>query len=369
MLTHPTKTFRGKRGSKKDNFENGDKPTQALYIEVIKGTAAPIIKSISRMYSKTLCNYPDNEKMRFIPSPTYIQNTYIHERYSELISRQNWFLMYSKNMTSFEINDLDTKASQLPKSLRHYLMEMKNRQNKPLFLTVDAGWNGGIVFTFPAQYEDDARDRIADLGPYLHFIAGDMILIKHFNPGAAAQALDTPWDPKLGRAVSTPQGDLEEILKECDEEEWMKHTGPKEKFIIDSPVDDEYIIKPGLFNHPPDDDQSLNTFGNHSNLGNATSTSPNKTTKNRPNIRPDQRNINNDIDLEELTVDDNATMSSITSRLTHLEESLKDVDKLNGTIESLLKILKPAEGKPGLAELHNGCNNTPDPLEGEGDVP
>ena len=62
-MVDPTKSFRGKRGNKNDKNENNGKPTQALYIEVVKGSAAPILKSISRMYSKTICNYPDNEKM------------------------------------------------------------------------------------------------------------------------------------------------------------------------------------------------------------------------------------------------------------------------------------------------------------------
>ena len=368
-MVDPTKSFRGKRGNKNDKNENNGKPTQALYIEVVKGSAAPILKSISRMYSKTLCNYPDNENMRFIPSPTYIQNSYIHDRYSELISRQNWFLMYTKNMTSFELNDLDIKASQLPKTLRECLMEMTNKQNKPLFLTVDEGWNGGIVFTFPSQFEDDARDRIGDLGPYLHYKAGDMILIKHFNPGAAARALEAPWDPKLGRAVSTLQNEVEEILKDCDDEEWMKNKEIKKHIVVDSPVDDEYIIKPGLFNHPPDDDRSLNTFGNHSALVETTTSTLSITSTPRPVVQQDKRNINKDIDLEELTVDDNATMSSITSRLTCLEDSFKDVERLSGTIESLVKILQQAEGTPGFANLHPSFDKTPDPREGEGGMP
>ena len=101
-MTDPTKSFRGKRGDKQKASQDNEKVTQALYIEVVKGSAAPIIRSLSQMYSKTLNKYPDNEKIRFIPSPTYIQNSYIHDRYSELINRQYWFLKYTKNMTSFE---------------------------------------------------------------------------------------------------------------------------------------------------------------------------------------------------------------------------------------------------------------------------
>ena len=74
-MTDPTKSFRGKRGDKQKASQDNEKVTQTLYIEVVKGSAAPIIRSLSRMYSKTLNKYPDNEKMRFIVSPTYIQNS------------------------------------------------------------------------------------------------------------------------------------------------------------------------------------------------------------------------------------------------------------------------------------------------------
>ena len=93
----------------------------------------------------TLNNPRDGEKMRFIPSPQYVQNTGIYERYSELINRQSWYINCSNKMTSFEITDLDTKASELRCTLREMIMEMKTTQGNPLFLSVDVEWNSGIV--------------------------------------------------------------------------------------------------------------------------------------------------------------------------------------------------------------------------------
>ena len=51
-------------------------------------------------------------------------------------------------MTSFEITDIDTNASEPRCTLREMIMEMKTKQGKPLFLSVDVEWNGGIAFTF-----------------------------------------------------------------------------------------------------------------------------------------------------------------------------------------------------------------------------
>ena len=131
-------------------------------------------------------------------------------------------------MTSFEIHNLDSKASGLEFTLREYIMQMTTRTNKQLFLSVDEGYNGGVVFTFPKKYEDDARNRIADLGPYLQFKYGDLILLKHFTPDAAERALESPWDDNLQVAVTTLESELDGVIKEFDDSDWTEApTEPK----------------------------------------------------------------------------------------------------------------------------------------------
>ena len=112
--------------------------------------------------------------------------------------------MFSDQMTSFEIVNLDTKAYGLRCTLRKMIMEMKNKQGKLLLLSVDEAWSGDIALTFPKQYEDKARNRIADMGSYLHFHEkSDHILIKHFTPDFAGRILESPWSEKKQRAIST----------------------------------------------------------------------------------------------------------------------------------------------------------------------
>ena len=107
-------------------------------------------------------------------------------------------------------------------------MQMTTRTNKQLFLSVDEEYNGDVVFTFPKKYEDDARNRIADLGPYLQFKYGDLILLKHFTPDTAERALESPWDDNLQMAVTTLESELDLVIKEFDDSDWTEApTEPK----------------------------------------------------------------------------------------------------------------------------------------------
>ena len=79
-----------------------------------------------------------------------------------------------------------------------------------------------IAFTFPRKYEDEARNRIADMGSYLHFHEkSDHILIKHFTPEAAGQILESPWSKKEQRDISTLDKFLDKTIQECDDMDWM----------------------------------------------------------------------------------------------------------------------------------------------------
>ena len=368
-------TMRKGQGKAKSN----EKPIKALYIEVIKGTGTKISRSLAKMYSTTLANPPDMEKMRFIPSPQYAQNIGIHEKYSELISRQSWFLKFTSRMTSYEIAHLDIPSDKLRCTMRQMIMEMKNRHNKPLFLTVDKAWSGGVIFTFPKQYEDDASNRIADIGSYLHFKEkSDYVLIKNFTPEAAQRALDSPWNEKEQRAISTLDNFLDDAIKECDNIEWMKRPTVE----IELPVsiqqnnntdDREYNIQPGLFNHAPDDDASLNTFGNHSGVQKNQYNGRNDENK-IPPVTPPKLHVNNkynnkQIEMDELTFDDSITMDTMNSRMTALEEGLDQVKNLSNQVENLLRVLGKGGVMPGLATLQQGPKDPPVSEKEQGDMP
>ena len=68
------------------------KPKQeikATCVEVIKGDETKIVQAVGRLFSLSKSNYPDSEKMHFISSPKYTQNSGLKEKYSNIINRQD----------------------------------------------------------------------------------------------------------------------------------------------------------------------------------------------------------------------------------------------------------------------------------------
>ena len=96
---------------------------------------------------------------------------------------------------------------------------MHTESTEQLFISVDVSYDHGVVFTFPTAFYSEATNRIVDLGAYLHFHHGPIILIKHFKHEAAARAQESEWKPELGRAISNMDTLLESYLD--DTEPWM----------------------------------------------------------------------------------------------------------------------------------------------------
>ena len=127
--------------------------------------------------------------------------------------------------TTYEIASLEEKYEGLEMTLRAYIMTMEHSNGNRLFLSVDWNWNkAAVLFVFPSSYNDEARDRIADLAPYVRYIAGnagDRALIKFFTPEAAERAMHSPWNVELGRAVSEEVTEINEILEESGGIDWL----------------------------------------------------------------------------------------------------------------------------------------------------
>ena len=341
-----------KMGSAK--LQNDD-TNKATHIEVIKGEESKIVKAISKIYSSTRNDYPDFEKMRFIPSPKYTQNSGLKERYSELINRQNWYIQGIEKGRSYEIANLDTKASSLPTTAREMIMTMHTAEGKPLFTSVDPSWDTGITITFPKAYEELARNRIADLGPYLKHLHGEMVLVKYFTPDAALRARDCTWDSKTMRAISQMDKNFDSVLKECDDIDWLSAPPMKTAPIVWNTNQSNSDNPQPLFQHLPNEDQSLGTFGDKSNdTSNMDKSETNLShqsgqKRGAPLISPDKttasprkriKNINKNVvpDSEDLTDDDAETIDTLSSRMSLLETGAKKMeDKLDTLIGLLSK--------------------------------
>ena len=235
--------------------DQGTQAPKAYHVEVIKGCGVRVTDAIQHIYSSRRNKYPHSEKMRFIPYNRDVQHSSAADRNLKIINKQLWFLGITTHASSFEISLLDDVHDDIGQSLRDLIMGMSHSSGEQLFNTVDWNWNRtAVVFVFPEAYEQEARDRIADLGSYLSHHIGEEVLLRYFTPEAAKRASRAPWDSKLGRAISEDDKEFDQILQDCDDIDWLKpksanksvkvtfQQAPKtKKFFHFSPTDDSSI--------------------------------------------------------------------------------------------------------------------------------
>lgn len=205
---------------KRQKTTNDDMDIKALHVETIPSLQDRLILALSKIYCKDSTSGPDGEKMRFIPSPALIQHSKILEYYSDIIRRQAWFHEGITRVATFDVLNIDGRSPPL-KSLRTLLMEMKTTDGKPMFIGIDKCWDDSTSIIFPKIYMKEAKNRIADLGSYLHFKHGDQILLLHFTPSAAARAVQSPWNEDLQCAESQLGKYLLSVVQDCDAIEWL----------------------------------------------------------------------------------------------------------------------------------------------------
>lgn len=337
-----------KRGKMEDKLAHKKQDeVKAIYIEVIGGQEETISRAVSKIYSSTKKTYLDGEKMRFIPSPKFTQNSGLHVKYSDIIQRQSWYLKGIQRATTFELTNLDHKPSELKKSAREIIMAMVTENGQQMFTSVDKSWDNGTVLTFPVMYATEARNRIADLGPFLHFHYGDIALVRYFTPEAAQRACESPWNEQEGRAISKVDEEFDEILRDCSEIDWLK--APMDGKAVVEFTTQANISQP-IFNHIPNDDKSLETFGNEtteSTRSGQKRTTPVDMTINNPTMKKQKKDKvrQEDMETEELTDDDN-TIDTMMSKISTLESGLEGLQSQMASMLSLLTKEKTNNDNP-----------------------
>ena len=250
----------------------------------------------------------------------------------DLINRQDWYTQGIERATTFEISSLDNKVMDLLESLRMMIMRITTIDGNSIFTSVDTLWDDGVVFTFPRMYEEQAKNRIADLASYFRHHFGNLVLCKYFTPDAAQRAITTPWNEQEGRAVSSLDNNFYETLKDCDGINWL--TKPTAEKVVIFPSPQINTTAQPMFNHMPNDDKSLETFGSYAQ-SKASSCSGQKRTLEPTNgpfdnqKRSKQKNESPDVQIienEELTDDDDAqTIDTLSSRMSTLETNMSQI--------------------------------------------
>ena len=305
--------------------EDDEKVVQAYHIEATRGDGDRISKGIAHIYSSTRKKYPFFEKMRYIAYSKVVQHSADKEKMLAIANRQRWFSKLTEVAKSFEIAELDYVAAGVDKSLRQYIMEMKNSSGQQLFCTVDWHYDNSVVnFIYPEQYSSEAHDRIADLGSFIKFTAGETALVKYFTPSAAERALQSPWNESLGRAESQSSKEVDLILDECDNIDWLQQPSKEKVVEFETDNKDGKNEKKSFFMFSPNDDSSLPTLGLSGSINSKRSAEQSKDRSKKQKL--DSGNAKEDAEMEEsLSEDDDNTIHTLSSKLNDMSNKFDTI--------------------------------------------
>ena len=239
------------------------------------------------------------------------------------------------------IDERDTELG--GRSLREILMGMKTRDgSKNLFVGVDKKWgyDDGWTFTFGKKVQDEARDKITNLGPYLAHKYGLKNMEKWLTPSALERAMECTWDAENERVITENEILVDEALQDMSDDHWLFDL-PKELEVGDSKKAQGFL--PSI----PSGD-SVSTF-------NKTVAKSRKAAVYAPNFNPPEHLENGD---------GTSTMSSISGRVSKMETEMDNInEKLDKLLEIQLAVSKGNQnGRHTQVEVHvtpNAGGKTP----------
>jgi len=348
-ISDPFNATRGWNKNKKDRAKekamNNDDDAKALHLECEAGKEDNYASMIAKLYSTQRTTTPCGEGMRFVGYSSRYQNTSFLRKLNTLRNRQAWFSASVGTMRTYEIAELDYCSSKLTFTMRRLLMDMTTEEEgNKLFWTVDLTWNNdGIMFTFPLKHGEEARNRIADLGPYVYHYKGERAIKKYFTPAAAERALNSSWDEDNNRAISQEEEAMDDLLDKIDSD--MGFMGdPTQKMEVDTSninqsQEENNLRQTNLFNYDPNDDASLGTFGQGTVTGDRTQVLNLALQQNKASYNQHNATSKNDmVETDELTYEGDQTVDTLSSRMTSLEGFMTTMSKnMNDLVSALQK--------------------------------
>jgi hypothetical protein len=240
----------------------------ALHVEAYAPVATSIKADIRRLYGTSATTFPLGIKMRFVPEYRAGQIS-LNQKIAVLRNRQERFLALTMSVHYFQTSVLDRTDVAFGEylTMRNAIMSIVHPQDtnspnpKKLFHAVNPHWHdpNAICFTFLRAYEDEAREYIVGLLPFLYTIAGNAThcqrLHDFFSFHAVEFAESNRWDVTNHRLITAEDEQVDEILLADTE------------FNFDNPVDMRQLPKElhasraftTTFEIP--DDDSVSTFG------------------------------------------------------------------------------------------------------------
>ena len=260
-----------------------------------------------------------NCDVRLVPEFDRNAGPYIQDKIRRCITQHGQFCQCVQSASCEGIDHLDQRNSTLKKTLRQLILDLTDSH----FINVDLNWTrSSYAILYPRKYEQEAKDKIANLGAYLHKQYGDAILPS--LPVETQQIInEVTWDSETGRPLSKLDRELDDILQDGETLEYVDIS------LLKSDSERPSLITPSDTFVPQLDTTSVSTFG---------TISPSRPPRQSPAISP-------------LTSTDNDTTTVVSSmtmetKMSHLETRFDKIEDILHTLVGKATIGSPATPPP-----------------------
>ena len=190
---------------------------RAVYVETASGQHVRTARILSKLYRKDQTTFPLNIKLRFASDMSLLNGIKTRQKACRMAYLQRGFCANVATITTWAINDLDTKDRIMEKSIRDLILGIKSLKHptKNLFLSVSNGHKNKavtILTVFP-NMEEEAAIRTSTLLPFLsHFYPAERVS-KYFTPDEVERCKDCYWDVTTQQVTSPIDAAINELAE------------------------------------------------------------------------------------------------------------------------------------------------------------
>ena len=189
----------------------------AVHVDVEGANKALSGKLIKQILGSKTFHARYNCDVRLVPEFDRNAGPYIQDKVRRCITQHGQFCKCVLSSSCDGIDHLDQNNSSLKKTLRQLILELPDSH----FINIDLNWTrSAFAILYPKKYEQAAKEKISNLGAYLHKEYGDPIL--QSLPVKTQQIIsEVTWDPETGRPLSKLDRELDDILQNGESLEYV----------------------------------------------------------------------------------------------------------------------------------------------------
>ena len=311
--------YDGRRRDPAKNISYKDR-IMAVHVDVEGSHKSLCSNLIKKILSSNKFHARYNCAVRLVPEFDRNAGPYIQDKVRRCITQHGQFCKCVQSTTCEGIDHLDQVNTPLKKTLCQLILDLPDAH----FINVDLNWTrSAFAILYPIKYEEPAKERIANLGAYLHKEYGDSIL--QSLPVETQQIIsEVTWDQETGRPLSKLDRELDDILEDGETLDYVDIS-----LITSASTDRPSSATPSNTFVPQLDSTSVSTFG---------TVSPERNTKPKVSISPTSTTEN-----DTTTIVSGMTMET---KMSHLETRFDKIEEILHALVGKASLSSPVTPPP-----------------------